>query len=216
MAQDNLKARRWIQDTLKFTEGTARKIYEVRDPFPRKSGEWPPYPRTNGENILPAKFEPHIFPPPTPLSLMWQMYTHKFSAPVTVLSLCLSTRIPSFWEYQDTESRLFRVFEKTWHLVWERSQEYQIHCYWSESLLMHKQQMFNYGNFQSQVQRAENLQGPNTPKCSCNLLALCGIGTWNIGKDSLPCKDWLKKQAWKLIFIVFSTIGRCIHTRKYS
>lgn len=156
------------------------------------------------------------FPPPTPLSLMWQMYTHKFSAPVTVLSLCLSTRIPSFWEYQDTESRLFRVFEKTWHLVWERSQEYQIHCYWSESLLMHKQQMFNYGNFQSQVQRAENLQGPNTPKCSCNLLALCGIGTWNIGKDSLPCKDWLKKQAWKSIFIVFSTIGRCVHTRKYS
>lgn len=138
-----------------------------------------------------------FFPPPTPLSLMWQMYTHKLSAPVTVLSVCLSTRIPSLWEYQDTESRLFRVFEKTWHLVRERSQESQIHWYLSESLLMHKQQMFNYGNFQSQVQGTENLQGPNTPKCSCNLLALCGIGTWNIGKDSLPCKSRLKKQAWK-------------------
>lgn len=147
---------------------------------------------------------------------MWQMYTHKLSAPVTVLSVCLSTRIPSLWEYQDTESRLFRVFEKTWHLVWERSQEYQIPWYLSESLLMHKQQMFNYGNFQSQVQRTENLQGPNTPKCSCNLLALYGTGTWNIGKDSLPCKSCLKKQAWKSIFIVFATIGRCVHTRKHS
>lgn len=133
-----------------------------------------------------------FFPPPTPLSLMWQMYTHNFSAPVTELSVCLSTRIPSFWEYHDTESRLFRVFEKTWHLVWERSQEYQIHWYWNETLLMHKQQMFNYGNFQSQVQRAENLQGPNTPKCSCNLLALCGIGTWNIGRDS-----YLAKAGWR-------------------
>lgn len=142
--------------------------------------------------------------------------TQKLSAPVTVLSVCLSTRIPSLWEYQDTKSRLWRVFEKTWHLVWERSQEYQIHWYLSESLLMHKQQMFNYGNFQSQVERTENLQGPNTPKCSCNLLALYGIGTWNIGKVSLPCKDWLKKQAWKEIFIVFSTIGRCVHTRKHS